>query len=101
MFHRIVPPLVGTCQNTDRSIPSGLDSYRGTRPPASCPQCYYQCDLHADKVPADRVSKELRSLNMPDQISRRETLRRGLAATSLLALLQDLPVPALAQGETD
>ena len=38
---------------------------------------------------------------MPDQISRRETLRRGLAATSLLALLQELPVPALAQGETD
>ncbi len=38
---------------------------------------------------------------MPDQISRRETFRRGLAATSLLALLQDLPVPALAQGETD
>lgn len=38
---------------------------------------------------------------MPDQISRRETLRRGLAATSLLALLQDLPMPALAQGETD
>jgi len=38
---------------------------------------------------------------MPDQISRRETLRRGLAATSFLALLQELPVPALAQGETD
>jgi len=38
---------------------------------------------------------------MSEQISRRETLRRGLAATSLLALLQDLPVPALAQGETD
>ena len=36
-----------------------------------------------------------------DQISRRETLRRGLAATSLFALLRDLPVPALAQGETD
>jgi len=38
---------------------------------------------------------------MPDKISRRETLRRGLAATSLLALLRDLPVPALAQGDTD
>lgn len=38
---------------------------------------------------------------MSDQISRRETFRRGLAATSLLALLQELPVPALAQGETD
>jgi DMSO/TMAO reductase YedYZ molybdopterin-dependent catalytic subunit len=36
-----------------------------------------------------------------DQISRRETLRRGLAATGVLALLKDLPVPALAQGETD
>src|ERR1044071_9067813 len=40
-------------------------------------------------------------LTMPDKISRRETLRRGLAATSLLALLRDLPVPALAQGDTD
>jgi DMSO/TMAO reductase YedYZ molybdopterin-dependent catalytic subunit len=38
---------------------------------------------------------------MSHQISRRETLRRGLAATSLLALLRDLPVPALAQGDTD
>jgi len=38
---------------------------------------------------------------MSDQISRRETFRRGLAATSLLALLKDLPVPALAQGDTD
>ena len=38
---------------------------------------------------------------MSDQISRRETLRRGLAATSFFALLQELPVPALAQGETD
>ena len=38
---------------------------------------------------------------MPEQISRRETLRRGLAATSLLTLLHELPVPALAQGETD
>src|SRR4029077_16860305 len=42
-----------------------------------------------------------RNFRMPDQISRRETLRRGLAATSLMALLKDLPVPALAQGETD
>ena len=38
---------------------------------------------------------------MPDQMSRRETLRRGLAATSMLALLRELPVPALAQGDTD
>jgi len=38
---------------------------------------------------------------MSDQISRRETFRRGLAATSLLALLKDLPAPALAQGDTD
>src|SRR5438270_2235390 len=37
---------------------------------------------------------------MPEQISRRETLR-GLAATSLLAWAQDLPVPALAEGEVD
>src|SRR5712692_10599288 len=38
---------------------------------------------------------------MPEQISRRETLRRGLAATSLLALVPDWATPALAQGETD
>jgi DMSO/TMAO reductase YedYZ molybdopterin-dependent catalytic subunit len=38
---------------------------------------------------------------MPEQISRRETLRRGLAATSLLTLLHEMPMPALAQGETD
>ena len=38
---------------------------------------------------------------MSEQISRRETFRRGLAATSLLTLLRELPVPALAQGEVD
>jgi len=38
---------------------------------------------------------------MSEQISRRETFRRGLAATSLLTLLHELPVPALAQGEVD
>jgi len=38
---------------------------------------------------------------MPERISRRETLRRGLAATSLLALVSDWTMPALAQGETD
>jgi len=38
---------------------------------------------------------------MSERISRRETLRRGLAATSLLALLSDWNMPALAQGETD
>jgi DMSO/TMAO reductase YedYZ molybdopterin-dependent catalytic subunit len=38
---------------------------------------------------------------MPDQITRRETLRRGLAATSLLALVPDWAVPALAEGDTD
>ncbi len=36
---------------------------------------------------------------MSNSITRRETLRRGLAATSLLAFLPELP--ALAQGETD
>jgi DMSO/TMAO reductase YedYZ molybdopterin-dependent catalytic subunit len=36
---------------------------------------------------------------MPENITRRETLRRGLAATSLLGLAQDWAVPALAQGE--
>jgi DMSO/TMAO reductase YedYZ molybdopterin-dependent catalytic subunit len=35
-----------------------------------------------------------------EQISRRQTLRKGLAATSLLALV-DWALPALAQGETD
>ena len=34
---------------------------------------------------------------MPEQISRRETLRRGLAATSLLALVPDWATPALAR----
>jgi DMSO/TMAO reductase YedYZ molybdopterin-dependent catalytic subunit len=38
---------------------------------------------------------------MSEQITRRETLRRGLAATSLLALVPDWATPALAQGETD
>ena len=38
---------------------------------------------------------------MPEQISRRETLRRGLAAASLLALVPEWAVPGLAQGETD
>jgi DMSO/TMAO reductase YedYZ molybdopterin-dependent catalytic subunit len=38
---------------------------------------------------------------MPTDITRRETFRRGLAATSLLALVPDWATPALAQGETD
>lgn len=38
---------------------------------------------------------------MPADITRRETFRRGLAATSLLALLPDWAMPTLAQGETD
>jgi len=38
---------------------------------------------------------------MPEQISRRETLRRGLAAASLLALVPEWAVPALAEGEMD
>ena len=38
---------------------------------------------------------------MPEQISRRETFKRGLAATSLLALVPEWAMPALAQGETD
>jgi len=38
---------------------------------------------------------------MPADITRRETFRRGFAATSLLALVPDWAVPALAQGETD
>jgi DMSO/TMAO reductase YedYZ molybdopterin-dependent catalytic subunit len=38
---------------------------------------------------------------MPEQISRRETLKRGLAATSLLALIPQSAVPAPADGETD
>ena len=38
---------------------------------------------------------------MPEQISRRETLRKGLAATSLLALVPEWAMPALAQDETD
>src|SRR5258708_1851414 len=38
---------------------------------------------------------------MLEQITRRETLRRGLAATSLLAFVPDWATPVLAQGETD
>ena len=38
---------------------------------------------------------------MSNLISRRESLKRGLAATSLLALLAESELPALAQGETD
>ena len=38
---------------------------------------------------------------MVEQISRRETLRRGLAAASVLALVPEWALPALAQGETD
>jgi DMSO/TMAO reductase YedYZ molybdopterin-dependent catalytic subunit len=38
---------------------------------------------------------------MPAQITRRDTLRRGFAAASLLALVPDWAMPALAQGETD
>src|SRR5437773_5727439 len=38
---------------------------------------------------------------MSEQVTRRETLRRAFAATSLLALAPDWPTPALAEGETD
>jgi DMSO/TMAO reductase YedYZ molybdopterin-dependent catalytic subunit len=38
---------------------------------------------------------------MPEQITRRETFRRGLAATSLLALAAEWDMPALAEGEAD
>ena len=38
---------------------------------------------------------------MSEQITRRETLRRGLTATSLLALIPEWATPGLAQGETD
>ena len=38
---------------------------------------------------------------MSEKITRRETLRRGLAATSVLALVPDWAMPALAQGDTD
>jgi DMSO/TMAO reductase YedYZ molybdopterin-dependent catalytic subunit len=36
-----------------------------------------------------------------EHISRRETLKRGLAATSLLAWMPEWAVPALAEGETE
>jgi DMSO/TMAO reductase YedYZ molybdopterin-dependent catalytic subunit len=38
---------------------------------------------------------------MPENFTRRETLRRGLAAASLLGLAPEWAIPALAQGETD
>jgi DMSO/TMAO reductase YedYZ molybdopterin-dependent catalytic subunit len=40
-------------------------------------------------------------MRMVEQISRRETLRRGLAAASFLALVEKWAAPVLAQGETD
>src|SRR5690349_14645890 len=38
---------------------------------------------------------------MDEPISRRETLRKGLAAASLLAMMPEWATPALAEGETD
>jgi DMSO/TMAO reductase YedYZ molybdopterin-dependent catalytic subunit len=38
---------------------------------------------------------------MSDHFTRRETLRKGLAATSLLALMRQWALPALADGEVD
>jgi len=38
---------------------------------------------------------------MSEQMTRRETFRRGLAATSVLALVPDWAMPALAQDEVD
>ena len=38
---------------------------------------------------------------MPEQMTRRETLRRGLAAASVLALVPDWATPALAQDEVE
>ena len=38
---------------------------------------------------------------MAEQMTRRETLKRGLAAASLLALVPEWAMPALAQGDTD
>jgi DMSO/TMAO reductase YedYZ molybdopterin-dependent catalytic subunit len=38
---------------------------------------------------------------MSEQMTRRETLKKGLAAASFLAAMSDLAVPAMAQGEED
>jgi len=38
---------------------------------------------------------------MPAEITRRETLRRGLIATSVMALMPEFALPVLAQGESD
>ena len=40
-------------------------------------------------------------MNMDEAISRRETLRKGLAAASLLAMVPEWAVPALAEGVTE
>src|SRR5690242_4442528 len=42
-----------------------------------------------------------RRRKMPERITRRESLKRGLAAASLLALWADEDVPAQAEGDTD
>ena len=38
---------------------------------------------------------------MADQLTRRETLKRGLVAAGVLALVPEWALPALAQGEAD
>src|SRR5437868_10116228 len=50
------------------------------------------------RKPVIRVAAEM---NMSEQTTRRETLRRGLTAAGLLALVPDWATPALAQGEVD
>ena len=40
-------------------------------------------------------------LTKSEQTTRRESLKRGLAAAGLLALVPDWATPALAQGEVD
>lgn len=42
-----------------------------------------------------------READLTETITRRETLRRGLTATGLLASIPEWAIPALAQGETD
>jgi len=39
--------------------------------------------------------------NITQRLTRRETLKRGLTATSLLALIPEWAIPALAQGDAD
>src|SRR5258708_11382797 len=58
-------------------------------------------DSERDKITYVSKSIGTRRQTMSERIRRKESLKRGFAATSLLALVPDWATPALAQSETD